>query len=367
MTEWQSGVFGDLCRFAGGQGFSPQYQGLSTGDIPFIKVSDMELPGNEKWIQRANNWVLTETATMAKFKTQPPGASVFAKIGEAIKRERVRKLTRPTIIDNNMMAAIPKPSCSPDFLYFLLEHTPFSKDHGGTSLPYLKQSDLAAIPVRYPSLPEQERIAGVLGAFDDLIETNQNLSRQMRQISEAGFKQSTEGRPLVPLGSMVELAYGKALPARVRVPGPVPVVSSAGITGDHDTALVSGPGVVVGRKGTVGSITWVRDDFYPIDTTYFAKSELAAEIVFHILQRAGLEGLNTDSAVPGLNRDRALQQLVPEVDKSLANEIASWLVPLMLVGDELMQEAVELARQRDELLPLLMSGRVRVSELEKVP
>lgn len=364
MSDWQQTTLGTLCRFVGGQGFPPEYQGFSQGDVPFIKVSDMELPENGRRIRSANNWLTTEVVAAKRFKPQPRGAVVFAKIGEAIKRERVRVLTRPTVIDNNMMAAVPGKSVDPEFLFNLLRYIPFSKDHGGTSLPYLRQSDLAGIEAFVPPLEEQERIAGVLGAFDDLIETNRRLAEQLAALVGAVHAREVVGLPLVPLGHMVALAYGKALPARSRVPGKFPVVSSAGITGTHSASLVTGPGVVVGRKGTVGTVTWVRDDFYPIDTAFYAKSDLPMEVVYQILSGAGLSELNSDSAVPGLNRDRALGQLVPDVRGLVARRIARMLQPVVAAREDLLSEMQDLLRQRDELLPLLMSGRVRVRDVE---
>lgn len=63
------------------------------------------------------------------------------------------------------------------------------------------------------------------------------------------------------LGDFVDFSYGKGLPERSRKPGSVPVFGSAGCVGTHDVALVEGPGVIVGRKGTVGAVYWSNDDF----------------------------------------------------------------------------------------------------------
>lgn len=54
---WKVSNFGSICSFAGGSAFKECYQGESRGDYPFIKVSDMNLTGNERFILRANNWI----------------------------------------------------------------------------------------------------------------------------------------------------------------------------------------------------------------------------------------------------------------------------------------------------------------------
>ncbi|NNG36423.1 restriction endonuclease subunit S [Nakamurella aerolata] len=251
-----------------------------------------------------------------------------------------------------------------------LAMTPEFRDHavrnliGSSGRQRVSADVLSQYTFPVPPLEEQERIAGVLGAFDDLIETNRRLIESLLDLAESAYVRTASSLPRVRLGDLVRLNYGKALPARDRVPGVVPVVSSAGITGTHDMALVNGPGVVVGRKGTVGTVTWVRDDFYPIDTAFYAVSELPVELTFQTLTAAGLDTLNSDSAVPGLNRDRALAQLVPDVRGEPSVRLGEALSSVMSASDDLAVETADLTRQRDELLPLLMSGKVRVRDVE---
>lgn len=85
-----------------------------------------------------------------------------------------------------------------------------------------------------------------------------------------GWKVST-------IGEVVEFAYGKALKASNRLPGDVPVFGSNGPVGFHNYALVRGPGIVIGRKGNPGIVTWSSIDFFPIDTTFYMK--LKSEIL----------------------------------------------------------------------------------------
>jgi type I restriction enzyme S subunit len=54
-----------------------------------------------------------------------------------------------------------------------------------------------------------------------------------------------------------------------------PVVGSNGIVGYHNQAIVKGPGIVVGRKGTIGAVSWIDKDFWPIDTTYYVKTKIS--------------------------------------------------------------------------------------------
>lgn len=112
------------------------------------------------------------------------------------------------------------------------------------------------------------------------------------------------------LGDFVQFVYGKGLPACDRKPGAVPVYGSGGIVDTHNQALVQGPGVVVGRKGTIGSVYWANRDFYPIDTTYYVvpkTEDTRLRYIYYLLKTLPLARMNTDAAVPGLNRSNALQ------------------------------------------------------------
>lgn len=121
------------------------------------------------------------------------------------------------------------------------------------------------------------------------------------------------------LGDICTLNYGKALTATNRVAGNVPVYSSAGITGWHNTSLVQNKGIIVGRKGTVGTVYYSNGPFYCIDTAYYVlpNDEIYDfQWLFYRLKSLHLDKLNEDSAVPGLNRETAYAQefLLPSLD-----------------------------------------------------
>lgn len=148
---WSCGGLGDICSFTAGSAFKPEHQGSTEGDYPFIKVSDMNLAGNEVFIQSANNYVSKAQQSEMKAKLHPLGATVFAKIGVALISNRRRLLTSPTIIDNNLMSAGPVEGKSGQyFLYSLLSTLDFNTLVSGTALPYINVSDLKKIPIVRP-------------------------------------------------------------------------------------------------------------------------------------------------------------------------------------------------------------------------
>ena len=73
------------------------------------------------------------------------------------------------------------------------------------------------------------------------------------------------------IGNLISLEYGSGLTESKRKGGKYPVFGSNGIVGYHNEYQVQGPGIVVGRKGSIGEVNWTNEDFWPIDTTYYVK------------------------------------------------------------------------------------------------
>lgn len=112
--------------------------------------------------------------------------------------------------------------------------------------------------------------------------------------------------PRRPLGEVLSLEYGRSLPARERDPSGIFLVAgSNGPDGSHSSAIVSSPGIVVGRKGAAGQIYWYETDFWPIDTTYFVVPKLCLDLrwAYYLLSNLRLWRLALATGVPGLNRE----------------------------------------------------------------
>jgi type I restriction enzyme S subunit len=167
---------GHLCTFGSGSGFGLDHQGSSEGDYPFIKVSDLSLPGNEKWIITANNWVSDTQLRTLKAKLFPERSVVFAKVGAALRLNRRRLLARPTAIDNNMMAAVVNERLiEPEYLYYFLQTQDFGRFCQESAVPSINQGHLTGIALELPPLAEQSRITEILRTWDEAIERTERL------------------------------------------------------------------------------------------------------------------------------------------------------------------------------------------------
>ena len=181
---------------------------------------------------------------------------------------------------------------------------------------------------------------------------------------EAELGQVPGGWGIQRLDTVLELAYGKALKATDRVEGPVPVYGSGGITGYHNESLVNGPSIIVGRKGTVGSLYWEDQPFFPIDTVFYVRSRLPLTYCFYLMQTLGLNDMNTDGAVPGLNRKNVYRLLVPRIPQELLSAFEAMVALLRTSISSHAQQIETLTTLRDTLLPRLISGQLRLPDAE---
>src|ERR1700730_9649982 len=188
-NEWAVAALGEICQFRAGFVFKPGLQGQSSGRYPFVKVSDMNLAANAVRIQDANNWVSAHDVRELRARPFPPGTVVFAKIGEALRQNLLRQVVRETIVDNNMMGALPYASrVDPLFFYYVLSQFDFSEIAQGTALPYLTVTALSGLTIEVPPLPEQRAIAQILGALDDKIELTRRVNETLEATARALFK-----------------------------------------------------------------------------------------------------------------------------------------------------------------------------------
>ena len=189
VDNWQQTTLGEICNMRAGVVFPRMLQGKRSGKYPFAKVSDMNLPENAICIWSANNYVDETDLSRLKGQPFPAGCTVFAKIGEGLKQNRLRFIVGPTIIDNNMMGAIPiTERVDPRFFFYALSQFDFGKLAEGTALPYLTVEVLSALSLHLPPLSNQRAIAHILSTIDNKIELNRQMNETLEAIARAIFK-----------------------------------------------------------------------------------------------------------------------------------------------------------------------------------
>ena len=130
------------------------------------------------------------------------------------------------------------------------------------------------------------------------------------------------------LKTVSRFAYGDSLAADNRVPDGYNVFGSNGIVGQHNMANTQGPCLIVGRKGSFGKVVYSERPCFAIDTTYFVDASQTSNHLrwlFYCLQWLRLDSYSKDSAVPGLAREDAYENLIPYCLPDEQRAIAAFL------------------------------------------
>jgi type I restriction enzyme S subunit len=168
------------------------------------------------------------------------------------------------------------------------------------------------------------------------------------------------------LAMCVSIQRGHDLPDQARRVGDVPVVSSGGVSGWHDAAAATGPGVVTGRYGTIGEVYYIEGPYWPLNTTLYVKDFFGNDPrwVFHTLSALPLAAESAKSAVTGINRNviGMLRVPLPPIDeqKRLAVEVdLAWQATDEVVSRIKSQIAL-LRERREALITAAVTGQLDI-------
>ena len=178
----------DVAKIDSGSGFPLQYQGMKGEEFPFLKVSDMNLPGNERSIRTWNNSISDEVRNKLRAKAFPVGTLIFPKIGAAIGTNKKRQLTLPSCVDNNVIGVIPNTELlEPEFLYFQFLAKNISDFASGSNPPSIRKSDVENWMVTIPSLAEQRRIVDILSRAEGIVRLRREAEKKAAELIPALF------------------------------------------------------------------------------------------------------------------------------------------------------------------------------------
>ena len=270
------------------------------------------------------------------------------------------------VINQHIFKVIPDQRVvTTDYLFLLLRHSiramAASEAAHGLVMKHINRGPFLSYVVAIPPLDEQVRIvakATELAGLCDQLEarmrhhrraTSQLRSSALHAVSEAytddllrqAWKRASENwpalshnldsipdlrktilnlavrglmRPRAKQGGWTECSFGDQITLQrgfditksQQRPGPYPVVSSGGVFSYHAAAACVGPGVVIGRKGSVGSVHWVTSDYWPHDTTLWVRDFHGndPEYVYWFLRSFPLLNYENSTANPSLNRNR---------------------------------------------------------------
>lgn len=265
------------------------------------------------------------------------------------------------LLNQNIVKIIPGDQIIPSYLYYLLKTMRFKNYllkgvRGSANQANITLADILNFEIELPSLENQEKIVAQISPYDELIRLNGLRINLLNIRAQNLYKELLSARDSTwhtgQLKDLLTLHYGKGLKKSDRVDGQIEVYGSGGMIGTHNQKLVSGPGIILGRKGNAGSVYWAGHDFFPIDTVFYIETGYPLAFVYHLLKNEYF--VVGDVAVPGLSRKQAYLNQVIYPPLPLMHDFENIARPLLDLSVTLKDQNQLILRSRNQKIESLI-------------
>lgn len=281
-----------------------------------------------------------------------------------------------------LKVSLDKEKCFPKYIYYQLR-SPFigrwlETISIGATMPSLNTGLLGGIEIFLPTIEEQKRIAGILSAYDGLIENNQKQIKLLEEAAQRLYKEwfvdlrfpghenvkivdgVPEGWRNVAVTDLLEIKYGKD--HKGLADGDIPAYGSGGIMRRVNRALYAGESVLIPRKGSLNNIMLVRGEFWTIDTMFFSvpRRKNITKYVYLFLSNVDMYAMNIGAAVPSMTVKilDGINLLYPSDE--ILERFEKIVEPYFTMVNTLQTKNASLTVARDLLLPKLMNRGIEV-------
>lgn len=268
------------------------------------------------------------------------------------------------------------------FLYYIFQTKEFLQYIDNISCvatqPNLRIEGLLRYTIPDIEITVQRNIVKKLSVYDNLIENNNKRIKILEQMSENLYKEwfvrfrfpgyentdfvygIPKGWKYKKLNEIFDVCYGKD--HKNLEDGEVPVYGSGGIMRYCEKSLYEKESVLIPRKGTLNNIMYVNWSFWTVDTMFYTKLkfENMAKYMYYVMSNMNMESYNSGAALPSMTTDilSHLKVIVPE--KKLLKQFDEFVAVIFKQKVILEKKNKALIKQRDLLLPRLMSGKLKV-------
>lgn len=273
-------------------------------------------------------------------------------------------------------------ACSHDYLYYYMTQKWFNVyvnlRTAQAAQPNINLEQIGKLKINLPNRKVQDEIASILSAYDDLIENNNKRIKILEKMSENLYKEwfvrfrfpgheQAEFENGIPKGwascklrEIIRIRYGKD--HKDLEDGTIPVFGSGGVMRYGNRALYSGETVMIPRKGSLHNVTYYKGDLWTVDTMFYTEFKVptCASYLYFTLSQFDLESLNKGASIPSLSTDILYNLKIVLPPQGLRNQFQQMIDVLNAQTEKLTLQNQNLTRQRDKLLPRLMSGKLEV-------
>ncbi len=354
---------------------------LYGGKFPFIQTGDVKA-ANHRLTKHTQTY---SEAGLAQSKLWPENTmciTIAANIAETA------ILNYPACFPDSIIGFVAdEEKCDIEFVEYLMQF--FKKQiqtHSiGSVQDNINLGTFQRVEFTVPPLQEQKFIASILSALDDKIELNLEMNKTLEEMAMALYKywfvdfgpfqdgefvdselgEIPKGWEVNRLDSILEIKYGKD--HKKLEDGIIPVYGTGGIMRYVNQSLYDQEAILIPRKGSLNNLYHINEPFWTVDTLFYSKIKQRGfgKYVFHFLKTLDLASMDVGSAVPSLTTQllNRIEILIPPNIEVLKYEESAniWFNAIQ----SNIQENKTLTQLRDTLLPTLISGEVRVKDVEK--
>lgn len=289
----------------------------------------------------------------------------------------VNRLSEVTVFDHNVALIRLIKAVNQEYIFHLFKSNVVRKLVGSLATQvgttFLKTSTILDFPIPLPpTLREQQAIAEALGDVDGLISAVDALIAKKRALKQGTMQALLTGQHRLPgfagewvvkrLADVAPLQRGFDLPTTELRNGEFPVVYSNGILNYHAEYKAKGPGVVTGRSGTIGRVTFVDKNYWPHNTSLWVTDFKGNDpkFIYYLYTYINFERFGTGSGVPTLNRNdvHAYSIHVPTLSEQTA--IAQILADMDAEIAALVQKREKTVALKQGMMQALLTGQVRL-------
>ncbi len=296
----------------------------------------------------------------------------------------------PVLIKNNIQFAFQRHiailrsnnNIVPSFLYYTMKSADFYSQADayaiGSAQRTISLTSLRRMKVALPPLPTQQKIASILSTYDTLIENNTKRIRLLEQMAENLYKEwfvrfrfpghenvemengLPKGWKIERLEMILEIKYGKD--HKHIEEGNIPILGSGGVMRYGNKCLYTGESVLIPRKGTLNNIMYRDESFWTVDTMFYTipKIENVCKYMYYVLSSINMESMNPGAALPSMTTNILNHLKITLPHKDILERFDETIASLYYEIKILQHQISLLTRQRDLLLPRLMSGKLEV-------
>ena len=400
MSEWKEVRLGDICSIFGRIGFS----GYTTEDLvktpneDAISLSPSNIVHGDLNFEKLTyiNWNKYEESPEIQIKKND---ILLVKTGSSIGRTTIVNEVYHPMTLNPQMVVLKDIKINPLYLSYLMKGYNFQGlirgIAGGSAIPTLSQKHLSALKITICDIKTQNEIAKIISPLDSKIAVNRRICENLEAQAQALFKHwfidfapfldkpsgkaerkngkfveselgmIPEGWRVGKLEELVDIKYGKD--HKKLNEGNIPAYGSAGLMRTVDEKLYDGESVLIPRKGTLNNIMYVNEAFWTVDTMFYTipKKSNILKYLYMKLKRIDFNKMNVGTSIPSNSTSQLnkLKIVIPtdEILSRFDGIMSSLLQEIM----HSQKESKGLATLRDALLPKLMSGQIKVNEMEK--